>query len=201
MFVRSTVAVAALLLAAGGFGPALAQGNPNADQILKSLTPTGDSNTTTRGIRIGNAPGAAHAPGAPHGAAVPATAGARAGAGASAAGPSVSLNIEFATGSAELTPSAMRSLDQLGQALANPTLAAYHFRVEGHTDTVGSADLNKTLSERRAEAVVSYLTSKYQIDAGHLQAIGMGENGLLVATPPQTPEARNRRVLVVNVGS
>ena len=29
----------------------------------------------------------------------------------------------------------------------------------------------------------------------------MGEDGLLVSTPPNTPEARNRRVLVVNVGS
>lgn len=192
MLVRTTVAVAALLLAAGGFGPALAQSNPNADQILKSLTPTGDVNNSTRGIRIGNAPGAAHTAGAGAGA----TAGARAG-----AGPSVSLNIEFATGSAELTPAAVQSLDQLGQALANPTLAAYHFRVEGHTDTVGSASLNKTLSARRAEAVVGYLTSKYQIDPSRLRAIGMGENGLLVQTPPQTPEARNRRVLVVNVGS
>ena len=49
--------------------------------------------------------------------------------------------------------------------------------------------------------MVSYLTSKYQIDASRLQAIGMGENGLLISTPANTPEARNRRVLVVNVGS
>ena len=51
--------------------------------------------------------------------------------------PAVSLNIQFATGSADLTPAAIRSLDQLGQALSTPTLAAYHFRIEGHTDTVG----------------------------------------------------------------
>ena len=112
-----------------------------------------------------------------------------------------SLNIQFATGSADLTPQAVRALDELGQALSTPTLAAYHFRIEGHTDTVGSPDLNKSLSERRAEAVVGYVTSKYQIDPARLQAIGMGEDGLLVSTPPNTPEARNRRVLVVNVGS
>ena len=184
MLTRITVAVAALLLAGGTFGPAFAQGTPNADQILKALTPNNDMNNATRGIRIGKVPGEAPPSSAP-----------------AAAGPSISLNVEFATGSAELTPAAIHSLDQLGQALANPTLAAYHFRVEGHTDTVGSASLNKTLSERRAEAVVSYLTSKYQIDPSRLQAVGMGENGLLVQTPPQTPEARNRRVLVVNVGS
>ena len=99
------------------------------------------------------------------------------------------------------TTAAIKSLDQLGQALSTPTLAAYHFRVEGHTDTVGSPALNKSLSERRAEAVVGYLTSKYSIAADRLQAVGMGENVLLVATPAQTPEARNRRVLVVNMGS
>jgi len=190
MLARTTLAVAAILLVAGTLGPARAQNNPNADQILKSLTPTDNLSSGTRGIRIGNAPAAA--PGTGH------TTMARP---AMGSGPSVSLNIEFSTGSADLTPAAIHSLDQLGQALANPTLAAYHFRVEGHTDTVGSPGLNKSLSERRAEAVVSYLTSKYQIDASRLTAVGMGENGLLVQTPPQTPEARNRRVLVVNVGS
>ena len=45
-------------------------------------------------------------------------------------------------------------------------------------------DQNKTLSERRAEAVVSYLTSKYQIDPARLQAVGMGEDGCW--SPPPT---------------
>ena len=189
MTIRTTLALTALLGAAGLACPAFAQSqSPNADQIVKSLTPTDGLSPSTRGIRIGNAPAGQGA--APR-AAQPATANA----------PSVSLNIQFATGSADLTPAAVQSLDQLGQALSTPTLAAYHFRVEGHTDTVGSADMNKSLSERRAEAVVAYLTSKYQIDPSRLQAVGMGENGLLVATPPNTPEARNRRVLVVNVGS
>ena len=186
MLARTTLAVAALLLGATAFGPTYAQSNPNADQIVKSLTPTDNMGTATRGIRIGNAP--------------PASGGSAASASA-APGPSVSLNIEFTTGSADLTPAAIQSLDQLGKALGNSTLAAYHFRVEGHTDTVGNPALNKTLSERRAETVVNYLTSKYQIDPSRLTAVGMGENGLLVQTPPETPEARNRRVLVVNVGS
>ena len=188
MLARTTLAVAAMLLGASALGTAFAQSNPNADQIVKSLTPTDNLNPSTRGIRIGNAP-AAQPSGAP---ARPAVA---------TNSPSVNLNIEFASGSADLTPTAMASLDQLGQALGTSTLAAYHFRVEGHTDTVGNAASNKSLSERRAEAVVSYLTSKFNIEPSRLKAVGMGENGLLVQTPPQTPEARNRRVLVVNVGS
>jgi len=192
MSVRTPLAVT-LLLGASLLAPAFAQApsNPNADSIVKSLTPTDGLGNSTRGIRIGNGPAGQQQQ--PQQQQQPGQAAAKA--------PAVSLNIQFATGSADLTPAAIRSLDQLGQALSTPTLAAYHFRIEGHTDTVGSADLNKSLSERRAEAVVSYLTSKYHIDASRLQAIGMGEDGLAISTPPNTPEARNRRVLVVNVGT
>jgi OmpA-OmpF porin, OOP family len=189
MDARMTVVVASLLGAAL-LGPtgAQAQSTPNADSIVKSLTPTDNIDNSTRGIRIGN------------GAAEPSP---------TAAGPghaaiktaAVSLNIQFATGSDELTPQAIRALDQLGQALGSPKLTSYHFRIEGHTDTVGTVELNKSLSERRADTVVKYLTTKYQIDPARLQAVGMGEDGLLIATPAQTPEARNRRVLVVNIGS
>jgi OOP family OmpA-OmpF porin len=186
-----------VMLGASVLGPASgqAQGTPNADSIVKSLTPTDNGGGGTRGIRLGNAPTGQAAGGQQ-----------RAGQGqaqeqAASKPASVSLNIQFATGSDALTPQAVRALDQLGRALATPTLAAYHFRIEGHTDTVGSPDLNKSLSERRAAAVVTYLTSKYQIDPARLQAVGMGEDGLLVSTPDNTPEARNRRVLVVNVGS
>jgi outer membrane protein OmpA-like peptidoglycan-associated protein len=177
-----------LLAGAALLSPAFAQtqSNPSADSIVKSLTPTDGLNNSTRGIRMGNAPAGSTAPAQAQAPGKPAA---------------VSLNIQFASGSADLTPQAIHSLDQLGQALSTPTLAGYHFRIEGHTDTVGSANTNKTLSQRRAEAVVSYLTSKYQIDPARLQAVGMGEDGLLVSTPDNTPEARNRRVLVVNVGS
>ncbi len=107
----------------------------------------------------------------------------------------------FATGSAELTPQAIQTLNDLGRALTAPSLANYKFRVEGHTDTVGNPELNKALSERRAASVVAYLTSTFPVDRVRLQPVGMGQEGLLVPTPDQTPEPRNRRVLVVNTGS
>jgi OmpA-OmpF porin, OOP family len=185
MRVRMLLAATAVLLGGGvGPKPAQAQQNPTPQQILKSLTPTSGMDNTTRGIRFATPHGGA--PGQPH---TPARA------------PSVSLNVDFATGSAVLTPRAMQALDALGGVLGNPSLAAYHFRIEGHTDTVGSAALNKALSEHRAKAVIEYLTSKYNVSPSRLQAVGMGEEGLLVPTPDQTPEPRNRRVLVVNAGA
>jgi OmpA-OmpF porin, OOP family len=115
--------------------------------------------------------------------------------------PSVSLSVEFATGSADLTPQARQTLDQLGKALSSSDLSQFRFRIEGHTDTVGAPDHNMALSQQRADAVAAYLESKFGVNAGRLQAIGMGEQGLLVQTPPNTPNDKNRRVAVVNLGA
>lgn len=177
------ILVAALWFTAGAVGPAFGQAasHSKAESIIQSLTPSSGSATDGRGIRI------AH-PGADAG-------------GGQAQAPSVSLNIEFESGSATLAPAAMRDLDALGQALGDQRLTSYRFRIEGHTDTMGSRPQNQALSQRRAAAVAQYLEAKYQINAARLTAIGMGEDGLLIATPDQTPEQRNRRVLVVNLGS
>ncbi len=66
---------------------------------------------------------------------------------------------------------------------------------------MGSQDANLVLSQQRAEAVVSYLTSQYNVAPTRLEAVGKGQEAPLVETPPQTPEARNRRVQVINLGA
>jgi OmpA-OmpF porin, OOP family len=205
--VRSLIApiiVAPLLL---GGPPAFAQGSPSADQIIKSLTPTGNPGPGgTRGIRLA-APTTDAAPQQPatgaHSSAQPRVAASKAvhAAQTQAADPSANLTVNFATGSVDLTADAIRTLDELGRALASKDLAAYRFRIEGHTDTVGSRDYNRALSERRAAAVVDYVAKKFGVDPHRLQAVGLGEDGLLITTPPQTPEPRNRRVQVINVGA
>jgi outer membrane protein OmpA-like peptidoglycan-associated protein len=109
--------------------------------------------------------------------------------------------VQFATGSADLTPQAIQTLDNLGKAMSDQSLSPYRFRVEGHTDTVGTREMNKSLSERRADAVADYLATNFHIDRSRLQPVGMGEDNLLIPTPDQTNEPRNRRVQVVNIGS
>jgi OmpA-OmpF porin, OOP family len=180
----STPAVLAVvaLLAAGILAPASgsAQSSPSAEQIVKSLTPTSVSGAL-RGIRVGPAAqGRAQAP---------------------TESPAISLSVQFATGSAELSPEAIRILDNLGKALTDQTLVGYRFRIEGHTDTVGTRDYNQELSDRRAAAVVDYLATNFHVDRSRVEPVGMGEDHLLIATPDQTPEPRNRRVQVVNLGS
>jgi outer membrane protein OmpA-like peptidoglycan-associated protein len=109
------------------------------------------------------------------------------------------LSVQFETGSAQLTPEAVQTLDQLGRQLTSNQLANDRFRIEGHTDTVGDRNANFTLSQQRAEAVTAYLESKFNIQSNRLEAIGVGENDLKIPTPNQTPELRNRRVHVVNL--
>jgi len=112
----------------------------------------------------------------------------------------VSITVNFATGSAALSPQAAAALTALGRALASPDLRPFRFRIEGHTDTEGDAALNMALSQRRAEAVRDFLLKGFPIAPFRLVAVGFGESQLLVPTPDNSPEARNRRVQVVNLG-
>jgi OmpA-OmpF porin, OOP family len=197
------VIVAPLLL---GSLPALAQGQPSAEQLLQQLRPKGNLiNGATRGLRLAPpgsdapAPAPMARPSPPRVASnqpvpVPVSP-------PQQAAPSANLTVNFANGSAELTPEAMQSLDALGQVLASKDLQGFRFRIEGHTDTVGSREYNRELSGRRAEAVIAYVAKTYGVDPRRLQAVGMGEDELLVQTAPQTPEPRNRRVQVINLGA
>jgi OOP family OmpA-OmpF porin len=199
-------AVAALLLANLAITPcARAQSSPSVDQLINSLKPSAQSvqSSGSRGIHRLDLPGE---PSVQPATASPGTVAKPKQHVASTAAPSdgiasVSLYVQFATGSAELTPQAIASLDKLGKALSSSTLAAYKFRIEGHTDTVGSKEYNLALSERRAAAVVSYIEQKFGVNESRLVSVGLGSEHLLVPTPDQTSEIQNRRVQIINLGA
>ena len=182
-------------------GPAVAQSPPKnpltADQIITALKPTGAIKSGSRGIRPAPVPAAADAATNP----AVRTAAAPTATTVWARSPSVDLNVHFEFGSAELTFEATRALDELGRALTSQALAGYRFRIEGHTDTVGTEDFNRNLSDQRASTVARYLEKKFAVGAARLETVGLGDGDLLVPTPPQTPEMRNRRVHVVNLGA
>jgi len=71
--------------------------------------------------------------------------------------------------------------------------------IEGHTDNVGSATSNQTLSERRAAAVKQYLVSMAHVDAARLSTKGYGASKPIA--PNTTAEGRqeNRRVELVKM--
>jgi outer membrane protein OmpA-like peptidoglycan-associated protein len=187
-----------LLASTTMFGIALAQTNPSAQQIINSLTPTGSVSDTTRGIKPLAPDSSAPAPMAMAPAAPPMAMSAAPAQSAPLA--STNLDVEFQSGSANLTPQAVATLDQLGKALTSSTLASFTFKIVGHTDTTGDAATNQTLSEQRAEAVKNYLETKFGVSDSRLQAEGVGESDLLVDTPANTPEPQNRRVQIINLG-
>jgi outer membrane protein OmpA-like peptidoglycan-associated protein len=97
-------------------------------------------------------------------------------------------NFEF--NSDQLTQAARENLDQFAKAIKDPRLAGSKFEIDGHTDAVGPEEYNLGLSERRADAVVSYLASE-GIDKSLLTAKGFGKAKPRVANP-YSPQ--NRRV-------
>jgi len=109
------------------------------------------------------------------------------------------LTVTFRFGSAGLTTTASRILYDLAKVLGELTLNDYRLHIDGYTDTVGSREYNVRLSVRRAAAVVDYLADKWHVDRSRMVAVGRGEEGLLVGTPEQTPEPRNRRVSIIGL--
>ncbi len=65
--------------------------------------------------------------------------------------------------------------------------------IEGHTDSIGTAEYNLGLSQRRADAVQDHLISE-GIGAERLQAVGKGEADPLVSNELKDGRAKNRRV-------
>ncbi|MEK8051502.1 OmpA family protein [Ideonella sp. DXS22W] len=106
-----------------------------------------------------------------------------------------SLLITFATGSAEITPETVQVLEKVAKALQSDRLAGFAFRVEGHADPRGGEDLNQKLSAERAQAVVSYLTTKLGVLPERLSSVGKGASELLNPQKVDAPE--NRRVTIV----
>jgi len=114
---------------------------------------------------------------------------------------SVAMKVEFAYNSAELSPQATKTLDELGKALTSDDLKAYCFVVEGHTDGKGADDYNLKLSERRAQSVVHYLVDRFKIDEGRLQAVGYGKRKPIASNDTEEGRQKNRRVQVANLGA
>ncbi len=110
----------------------------------------------------------------------------------------VDLHVNFAFDSAELLPPAKEALDELGRALATDQLTTFRFRLEGHTDAVGTDEYNLGLSKRRATAVKTYLVGSLGLKAARLDVEGFGESRLL--DPKQPNSGVNRRVRVVKTG-
>jgi outer membrane protein OmpA-like peptidoglycan-associated protein len=100
--------------------------------------------------------------------------------------------IHFAYNRAEILPTSFPVLDEIVRTIkSRPEIQSV--RVEGHTDSHGTDAYNQRLSERRAQAVMQYLT-KSGISAERLNAVGMGETKPVADNATTAGRAQNRRV-------
>jgi outer membrane protein OmpA-like peptidoglycan-associated protein len=107
----------------------------------------------------------------------------------------ITASLLFPTDSAELLPSAKPKLDEIASALqAQPQSS--HVKVQGYTDSTGTAAINKPLSQKRAQAVADYLESK-GVASGRITAQGLGEQDPVSHAKTTEGRALNRRVDIV----
>lgn len=100
--------------------------------------------------------------------------------------------VHFGFNKDNLTKKAKDALDQLATDVGNTK--GYIIAVEGGTDSVGGADYNYQLSERRADAVIQYLASQHNIPAHKVYLIGLGKDKPVESNKTQVGRAANRRV-------
>lgn len=107
--------------------------------------------------------------------------------------PPALFTLYFLEGTTKLTPDSEPVLKQVFAEIARRPGA--EVQITGHTDTVGKDSDNDLLSRRRARDILEALVAQ-GLNPTISRAVGRGARDLLVKTPPNTAEPRNRRVEV-----
>lgn len=108
----------------------------------------------------------------------------------------VALQVNFDVDKATLRPDATAVVDEISALLlADPSL---RLSIDGHTDSTGSAERNRSLSGERAAAVVAALVAR-GIDATRLESRGFGPDKPVADNSTEAGRALNRRVELVKL--
>jgi OmpA-OmpF porin, OOP family len=116
--------------------------------------------------------------------------------------PVVETAVHFGFNKDNLTQQAKEAIDQLAASVA--ATRGYIITVEGATDSVGSAEYNYDLSQRRADAVIQYLAAEKSVPAYKIYLIGLGKDKPVESNKTAGGRAQNRRVdirLMTNTGA
>ena len=116
--------------------------------------------------------------------------------------PQQTAAVNFKSGSAVLSPESKTTLDDIASKALNAK--GYVLEVSGFADSRGSINLNRALSQRRADAVIRYLVENHQIPLRRIVTpFGYGETNPVAENETREGRAQNRRVeikLLVNKG-
>ena len=102
------------------------------------------------------------------------------------------VSVTFGFDKSALTASDKKMLDDFAASLNGKR--SYILAVTGGTDSVGDANYNYQLSQRRADAVVNYLATKYNIPPHKFYLIGIGKDQEVASNNTAAGRAQNRRV-------
>jgi len=106
-------------------------------------------------------------------------------------------DVLFAFGKYDLKPSAREALAKLsGIVIGHPGLK---LSVEGYTDSIGSDEVNQTLSEKRAGTVRDYLVQQ-GVDPASINATGFGKSNPVASNDTNEGRQQNRRVEIIISG-
>ena len=103
-------------------------------------------------------------------------------------------DVLFDTGKATLKPGAYATIERLATVLKEDT--ARKVLIEGHTDSVGSDEMNQSLSERRAASVQAALFER-GVEASQISTVGKGETTPVASNDNAAGRQQNRRVELV----
>ena len=104
------------------------------------------------------------------------------------------VSVTFGFDKSVLTSDDKKTLDDFAASLTGKR--SYILAVTGGTDSTGDANYNYQLSQRRADAVVNYLASKYNIPPHKFYLIGIGKDQEVADNKTAAGRAKNRRVEV-----
>jgi outer membrane protein OmpA-like peptidoglycan-associated protein len=105
--------------------------------------------------------------------------------------------VQFATGKATLNTEAREALSRFSGIVG--VYPSMKFRVEGHTDSTGSAATNRDLSFARANTVRDYLVTQ-GVESGRIDVQGLGPDRPVASNDTSEGRARNRRVEIILIG-
>ena len=105
--------------------------------------------------------------------------------------PFILSGVNFDTAKATIRPESFSRLDTVVEFMVHKKNA--RVEISGHTDNVGNAAANKTLSEKRAQACRNYIVSK-GIDKKRLDAIGFGDERPIASNDTDEGRQKNRRI-------
>lgn len=116
-----------------------------------------------------------------------------------------SVTVRFKTGSAVLSPEAKAEIDEAAERVQSENLKGWIVEVVGYADSTGNTERNRSLSGRRADAVINYLVTKYNLPLRRLvQPFGYGDQNPVATNATSDGRAQNRRVeirVLINKGA